>query len=48
LPAVVPQSGAKQNFYSTIYYINLNSKGEAQRASKNLIKNAEDRVRSQN
>jgi hypothetical protein len=44
---VEPQSGAKEQFNCTIYYITLNSNCEAQRASKNL-KNVEDRVRSQN
>ncbi len=47
--AVAPQSGAKQNFYCTVYYIILNSNCEAQRASKNLEKQiVEDRVKSQN
>jgi hypothetical protein len=36
--AVVPQSGAKEKFYFTVYYITLNSNFEAQRASKNLKK----------
>jgi hypothetical protein len=48
-PACLPvaaQSGAKQFFYSTVYYITLNSNCEAQRASKNLKKYVEDRVRS--
>jgi len=36
--AVAPQSGSKQIFYSSVYYINLNSNSDAQRASKNLIK----------
>jgi hypothetical protein len=36
--AVVPQSGAKEQFYCTIYYIALNSTCEDQRASKNLKK----------
>jgi hypothetical protein len=44
---VVPQSGAKQIFYCSVYYITLNSNWEAQRASKNLKKSVEDRVRSQ-
>jgi hypothetical protein len=35
---VAPQSGAKQNFYFTVYYITLNSNCEAQGASKNLEK----------
>jgi hypothetical protein len=34
--AVAPQSGGKQNFDCTVYYITLNSNYEAQRASKNL------------
>ena len=42
--AVAPQSGAKQIFYCTVYYITLNSNCEAQRASKNLKKNVEDRA----
>ncbi len=37
----------KQNFYCTVYYVTLNSNCEAQRASKNLKKLEEDRVRSQ-
>jgi hypothetical protein len=44
----VPQSGAKEKKYCTVYYIILNSKCEAQRASKNLKEIVEDRVRSQN
>jgi len=36
--AVVPQSGAKEQFYCTVYYITLNSNCEAQKASKNLKK----------
>jgi hypothetical protein len=44
---VAPQSGAKQIFYFSFYYITLHSSCEAQRASKNLIKIVEDRVRSQ-
>jgi hypothetical protein len=36
--AVAPQSGAKEHFYCTVYYITLNSHCEAQRASKNLKK----------
>jgi hypothetical protein len=35
---VVVQSGAKDQFYCTVYYITLNSNCEAQRASKNLKK----------
>jgi len=45
--AVVPQSGAKQIFYCTVYYITLNSNCEAQRALKKLKKIVEDRVGSQ-
>jgi hypothetical protein len=44
---VVPLSGAKKNFYCTVYYITLKSNCEAQRASKNLKKIVEDRVRHQ-
>jgi hypothetical protein len=44
---VAPQSGAKQFFYCTVYYITLNSNYEAQRVSKNLEKIVEDSVRSQ-
>ncbi len=44
---VVPQSGEKQIFYCTVYYITLNSNCEAQRSSKNSKKIVEDRVRSQ-
>ncbi len=44
---VAPQSGAKQICYCTIYYITLSSNCEAQRASKNLKKIVEDRVKSQ-
>jgi hypothetical protein len=40
---VAPQSGAKQYFYCSVYYITLNSNCEAQRASKNLKKVVEDR-----
>ena len=36
--AVAPQSGAKQFFYCTVYYITLNSNCEAQRPSKKLEK----------
>jgi hypothetical protein len=32
------QSGAKQIFYCTVYYLTLNSNHEAQRAPKNLKK----------
>jgi hypothetical protein len=45
--AVAPQSGAKQIFYCTVYYIALNSNCDAQRF-KNVKKIVEDRVRSQN
>jgi hypothetical protein len=45
--AVVPQSGAKQNFYCTVYYITLILNCEAQRAYKNLKKIVEDKVRNQ-
>jgi hypothetical protein len=44
---VVPQSGAKQIFYCTVYYITLNSNCEAQRGLKKLKKIVEDRVGSQ-
>jgi hypothetical protein len=44
----VSESGAKEQFYCTVYYITLNSDCEAQRASKNLQKILEDRVRSPN
>ena len=36
--AVASQSGAKQFFYCTVYYITLNSNCEAQRGSKKLKK----------
>ena len=36
--AVVPQSGAKEKFNCTVYYITLNSNCEALRASKNSKK----------
>jgi hypothetical protein len=42
LPATAPQSGAEQFFIVT-----LNSNCESQRASKNLKKIVDDRVRSQ-
>jgi hypothetical protein len=45
--AVAPQSGAKQIFYCTVYYITLNSNYEAKRASLKIEKNVEDRVGSQ-
>jgi hypothetical protein len=35
---VAPQTGAKEKFYCTVYYITLKSNCEAQRASKNLKK----------
>jgi hypothetical protein len=35
---VVPQSDAKQLFCCTVYYISLNSNGEAQRAYKKFEK----------
>jgi hypothetical protein len=44
---VVPQSGAKKVFYSTVYYITLNANCETQRATKNFKKVVEDRVISQ-
>jgi len=44
---VGPQSGAKQIFYCTVYYITLNSNCEAQREPKNLKINVDDRVQSQ-
>jgi len=47
--AVVPQSGAKDQFYCSVYYITLNSNFEAQGVSKNLKKKiVEGRVRHQN
>jgi hypothetical protein len=45
---VAPQSGAKQIFYCTVYYITLYSSCEAQRASKNLKKIVKDRVEVKN
>ncbi len=45
---MVPQSGAKENFYFNVYYITLNSNCEAQREPKKLKKNVEGRVRNQN
>jgi hypothetical protein len=42
--AVVPQSGVKDQFYSSVYYITLNSNCKAQGMSKNLKKKLEDRV----
>jgi hypothetical protein len=38
--AVVPQSGAKDEFYCTVYCITLNSNCEAQRVFK-ILKNIE-------
>ncbi len=40
--SVAPQSGAKQIFYCTVYYITLNSNCEAQRTCKNSKKIVED------
>ncbi len=40
-------NSAKAKFYCTVYYITFNSKCEAQRESKILKKNVEDRVRCQ-
>jgi hypothetical protein len=42
---VAPQSGAKQDFYCTVYYISLNSNCEANGTPKNLKNIVEDRVR---
>jgi hypothetical protein len=39
---VAPQSGAKQNFFCTLY-----SNGEVQRASKNLNKIVEAKINTQ-
>ncbi len=44
----MPQSGAKYQFYHTVYNITLNSKFEASEVSENWKKVVEDRVRSQN
>jgi hypothetical protein len=44
--AVAPQSGAKEKFYCTVYYVTLNHNREAQRAFKKFEINVEDRVRS--
>jgi hypothetical protein len=41
---VAPQSGAKDQFYCTVYYTTLNSNCEAKGVSKNLNKVVEDRV----
>jgi hypothetical protein len=47
--AAAPQLGANEQTYCTVgYYKTLNSNCEAHRASKNLKKIAEGRVRSQN
>jgi hypothetical protein len=45
---VAPQSGGKQKFYCTVYYITLNSICEAHSASKKFENNVEVRVRSKN
>jgi hypothetical protein len=42
---VAPQSGAKENFYCTVYYITLNSKCEAQRASADFKKILNDKAK---
>jgi hypothetical protein len=44
---VTAQSGAREQFYCTVYYITLNANCEAQRASKNFKKIVEDRIGSQ-
>ncbi len=41
---MAPQSGAKEQFYSMINYITLNSNCESQRVSKNLNKIVDNRV----
>jgi hypothetical protein len=41
--AVVLQSGAKDQFYCTVYYVTLNSNCEAQGVSKNLKKIVEEK-----
>jgi hypothetical protein len=46
--AVAPQTGAKDQFYCSVYYITFNSNCGAQRASKNMKTIVADRVRSQN
>jgi hypothetical protein len=46
--AVVPQSGAKEQFHSSVYYLILNSNCEAQRGSRNFGGNVKERVRSLN
>jgi hypothetical protein len=43
---MAPQSGAKQIFYCTVYFITLNSNCKFQRGSK-ILKNGEERVGSQ-
>jgi hypothetical protein len=43
LLAVAPQSGAKDQFYCTLHYINLYSNCESQGVSKNLKQVVEDR-----
>jgi hypothetical protein len=40
---VAPQSGAKDQFYYTVYYITVNSNCETWRISKNLEKIVENR-----
>jgi hypothetical protein len=42
------QSGAKEQFYWTVYNVTLNSNCEAQRVSKNLKKTEIDSVSNQN
>ncbi len=44
---MAPQSGGKQKFYCTVYYITLNSNCKAQRASKNFKIIVKERVGSQ-
>ncbi len=43
---MVPQLGAEDQFYCSVYYITINSNCEAQGVSKNL-KKIEDTVKSQ-
>ncbi len=45
---MVPQSSAKDQFHSPSYFITLNPIFVAQRVTKNLKRNVEDRVGSQN
>ncbi len=45
---MAPQSGAKEQFYCTVYNVTLNSNREAQRVSKNLKKMEIDSVSGQN